>query len=147
MLIKGFRLITLDLFCSHTIKDRKRQDIKYFILPYSALNKGCFLLFKEQMLFNCHFSQSTFLLKICKFISVHVLSLQACSTFPTLYSLMDCSPPGSSFHGILQARILEWVAVLSFRGFFPTQVSNPCLLWLLHCRQILYHRATREAFI
>jgi len=28
---------------------------------------------------------------------------------------MDCSPPGSSFHGILQARILEWVAVLSSR--------------------------------
>ena len=34
-------------------------------------------------------------------------SLQLC---PTLYNLMDCSPPGSSDHGILQARILEWVA-------------------------------------
>ena len=29
---------------------------------------------------------------------------------------MDCSPPGSSVHGILQARILEWVAVLFPRG-------------------------------
>ena len=29
---------------------------------------------------------------------------------------MDCSPPGSSLHGILQARILEWVAMPSFRG-------------------------------
>ena len=29
---------------------------------------------------------------------------------------MDCSPPGSSVHGILQARILEWVAVSSSRG-------------------------------
>ena len=28
---------------------------------------------------------------------------------------MDCSPPGSSVHGILQARILEWVAVPSSR--------------------------------
>ena len=28
---------------------------------------------------------------------------------PTLYDPMDCSPPGSSVHGILQARILEWV--------------------------------------
>ena len=28
---------------------------------------------------------------------------------------MDCSPPGSSVHGILQARILEWVAVYFFR--------------------------------
>ena len=30
---------------------------------------------------------------------------------PTLYDPMDCSPPGSSVHGILQARILEWVAI------------------------------------
>ena len=29
---------------------------------------------------------------------------------------MDCSPPGSSVHGIFQARILEWVAISSFRG-------------------------------
>ena len=29
---------------------------------------------------------------------------------------MDCSPPGSSVHGILQVRILEWVAVPSLRG-------------------------------
>ena len=28
---------------------------------------------------------------------------------------MDCSPPGSSVHGILQARILEWVAILFSR--------------------------------
>ena len=30
---------------------------------------------------------------------------------PTLCNLMDCSPPGSSVHGVLQARILEWVAI------------------------------------
>ena len=29
---------------------------------------------------------------------------------------MDCSPPGSSVHGIFQARILEWVAISSYRG-------------------------------
>ena len=29
---------------------------------------------------------------------------------------LDCSPPGSSVHGILQARILEWVAIPFFRG-------------------------------
>ena len=32
---------------------------------------------------------------------------------------MDCSPPGSSVHGILQAGTLEWVAVLSSRGSSP----------------------------
>ena len=35
---------------------------------------------------------------------------------PTLWDAMDCNPPGSSVHGILQARILEWVAVPSSRG-------------------------------
>ena len=35
---------------------------------------------------------------------------------PTLCDPMDCSPPGSSVHGILQARILEWVAISSSRG-------------------------------
>ena len=40
-------------------------------------------------------------------------SLQSC---PTLCNSMDCSPPGSSVHEILQARILEWVAMASSRG-------------------------------
>ena len=39
--------------------------------------------------------------------------LQSC---PTLRNPMDCSPPDSSFHGVLQARILEWVAMPSSRG-------------------------------
>ena len=43
---------------------------------------------------------------------------------------MDCWPPGSSVHGILQAGILEWVAMPSSRG------SNPGLPL---CRRILYH--------
>ena len=41
---------------------------------------------------------------------------------------MDCSPPGASVLGILQARILEWVAISSSRGIFPTQGSNSRLL-------------------
>ena len=39
---------------------------------------------------------------------------------PTLHDPMDCSLPGSSFHGIFQARVLEWVAISFSRGF-----SNP----------------------
>ena len=41
---------------------------------------------------------------------------------------MDFCLPGSSVHGILQARILEWVAISFSRGIFPTQGSDPCLL-------------------
>ena len=39
--------------------------------------------------------------------------LQMC---PTLWDPMDYSPPGSSIHGILQVRILEWIAISSSRG-------------------------------
>ena len=90
---------------------------------------------------------------------------------------MDCSPSGSSVHGISQARILEKVAISSSRGLFPaqglkllclwdspgkntgvgchallqgiflTQGSNLPLLKLLHCRRILYRWAAREAYI
>ena len=41
-------------------------------------------------------------------------SLQSC---PALCDPMDCSPLSSSVQGILQARILEWVAISSFRGY------------------------------
>ena len=44
-----------------------------------------------------------------------MLVTQSC---PTLCDLMDCSPPGSSVHGILQARILEWVV---------SPFSNACM--------------------
>ena len=47
------------------------------------------------------------------FVGVYVLVAQSC---PTLCDPMDCSPPGSSVHGILQARILEWVAISFSRG-------------------------------
>ena len=45
---------------------------------------------------------------------------------------MDCSSPRSSVHGILQARILEWVCDFFLQGIFPTQGWKPCLLHLLH---------------
>ena len=45
-----------------------------------------------------------------QWVRVKVLVAQLC---PALCDLMDCSPPGSSVHAILQARILEWV-VISF---------------------------------
>ena len=40
---------------------------------------------------------------------------------PTLCDPMDCSPPGSSVHGILQARILEWVSHSLRQRIFLTQ--------------------------
>ena len=40
-------------------------------------------------------------------------AIQSCLT---LYDPMDCSLPGSSVHGILQAIVLEWIAIPFFRG-------------------------------
>ena len=55
--------------------------------------------------------------------------LQSCLT---LFGPMGCSPSGSSIHGILQARILEWVGNRALlQGIFPTQKLNQCLLCLL----------------
>ena len=50
---------------------------------------------------------------ICMKVEVKVLVAQLCLT---LCDPMDCSPPGSSVHGILQARILEWIAIPFSKG-------------------------------
>ena len=49
---------------------------------------------------------------------------------------MDYTLPGSSVHGILQARVLECVAISFSRGIVQTQGLNP---GLLYCRKTLYH--------
>ena len=63
-------------------------------------------------------------------LSDPVLSRQLLGLCPTLCDPVDCSPPGSSVHGVLQAGILEWVAMPLLQGIliFPTQGSNPGLL-------------------
>ena len=59
-----------------------------------------------------------------------------CVSCSVVSDSMDCSPLGSSIHGILQARILELSCHFLLQGIFLTQGSN---LGLLHCRQLLYH--------
>ena len=51
-------------------------------------------------------------INFCPIIIMHAKSLQS---YPTLCDTMDCSLPGSSLRGILQARLLEWVAMPSSR--------------------------------
>ena len=59
--------------------------------------------------------------------------MKVAQSWPALWDPLDYT-----VHGILQARILEWVASCSLlQGIFPTQGLNP---GLLHCRQILYQR-------
>ena len=54
---------------------------------------------------------------------------------------MDCNPPDFSVRGILQARILEWVANSLLQGIFLTQGLNP---GLPYCRQILYKECSNR---
>ena len=63
----------------------------------------------------------------------------------TLCDPMDCSLPGSSFHGIFQARILEWIAISFSRG--SSQPRDQTWVSSFSCigRQVLYHWATCEA--
>ena len=58
-------------------------------------------------------------------LKVKVLVAQSCLTLQPV----DCSPPGSSVHGILQARILEWIAII-----FST-------LWLSTCQVTFYWKS------
>ena len=70
---------------------------------------------------------------------VHLTLLQLCLT---LCSPVDCCLPGSSVHGILQARILEWVAMPSFRGsYWPRDWTYISCVSCIG-RQVLYHCAT-----
>ena len=49
---------------------------------------------------------------VCVCVCAHVLT----QSYPTLCSPMNCKLPGSSVHGIFQARLLEWVAISYSRG-------------------------------
>ena len=79
-------------------------------LQYSCLENPMEVITEYWIEFPVLYNRS---LLVIRFTDEKVLVAQSC---PTLCDPMDCSPPGSSVHGILQARILEWVAMPSSRG-------------------------------
>ena len=89
------------------------------------------------IVYNTHFF--TFSIICWNYLWFCVLLAQSC---PTLCNQMNCSPPRSSVHGILQTRILEWVAIFFSRGSSQprnwTQVS-----WF--AGRVFTHWTTREA--
>ena len=68
-------------------------------------------------------------------MKVKVLVSQSCLTFCVP---IDCSPTGSSVHGILQARILKWVVIPFSRRSFRLRDQT---LGLLHCRYLRHWKA------
>ena len=74
---------------------KKLSDNKFDVSSFSVITVAYFLIIGFQ--------------RVC----ARAKSLQP---WPTLCDPMDCSPAGSSVHGILQARVLEWGAIASSRG-------------------------------
>ena len=113
--------------------------VKLFTIAVSKIFLNMKFLYHYQMIFLHAYKFST--IQSSFFIIISVLCCaQQC---PTLPNPIVYSPPGSSAHGILQARILEGCHFLPQR-IFPTQGLN---LHLLLGRWILYHWATLEAAI
>ena len=79
---------------------------------------------------------------LCEYLEVCMLS-----HVQLFVTLIDCSPPCSSVHGILQAGILEWVAISSSRGSsWPRDRTNvSCISYI--GRQIIYPRDTWGAHV
>ena len=74
-------------------------------------------------------------LRLC----LHAKFLQSC---PSLCDPMDYSPPGSSVHGILQARILEWVAITFSNAWkWKVKVKSLSRVWLLGTPWTAAHQA------
>ena len=114
----------------------EKQTLKYFSQPI-ILSQNCFsskMSFYSFFIFYLRFpvkivSSLSLLFLVssirkpsglpkCEVIitkSFHVCA-KSPQTCPTLCDPMDCGPPGSSVHGILQAKMLEWVAISSYRG-------------------------------
>ena len=74
--------------------------------------------------------------KQISYVCMYMLSLQLC---PTLCDAVDYSPPGSSVHGILQLRILEWTDISYSRGSFQPrdQTRMSYVSWI--GKKNLYH--------
>ena len=71
-----------------------------------------------------------------KALCVRAELLQLC---PTLCDPMECSPPGSSVHGIFQARRLEWVDISSPKGSSRPRDQTRLAHVSGICRLVLYH--------
>ena len=93
----------------------------------------------------CKFSTRIFLIfEVCLPKNSYGIILIECmlaQSRPTLCDLVNCSLPGSSVHGIFQARILEWVAISSSRG--SSQPRDGTRISCVSCigSQILCHQA------
>ena len=77
---------------------------------------------------HCCLEYFLILISLLNSSDLNVRVYSASQSCPDLCNLLDCSPPGSSVHGISQARILEGVAISYYRGIFLTPGVKPMSL-------------------
>ena len=70
------------------------------------------MMYSTMNVLNCTLKMMT----MVNFMSSPIYKSEVAQLCLTLCNPMDCSPPGSSVHGILQARVLEWAAISFSRG-------------------------------
>ena len=126
-------------FIIPSVPNMLRVSLFFIIKCYWILSKVFFFIcWVDHMTFTLHHINMAF--HIYRFVFVVcVLLAQSC---PTVCDPIDCSPSGSSVHGISQARILEWVA-LFIPGIYPTCPWH--IILLIHC-WILFASILLEIF-
>ena len=107
-------LLLLSRFSRVRLCATRRRQPSRLLCPWDSPGKNIGV--------GCHFPLQ------CMKVKSESEVVQSC---PTLSDPMDCSLPGSSIHGIFQARVLEWVAIASTH--FPCSLQN----WS-NCRTALY---------
>ena len=107
-----------------------RVDVSHLFLDLSnGGNSNLFTKAHLGVLTLLAMSQASFLVCVCVLVT---------QSYLTICAPMDCSPPGSSVHGNSPGKNIGAGSHSLLQGIFPTQGSNPGILPLLHCRQILY---------
>ena len=133
---KGRDLIIQYVYCDLNVL----FSVHHFAFSVQDMRSPCFGKTKNKKLFffPCWVTKRKFSGWVCwkRWIWARCMCAQL---FPTLCSLRDCSLPGSSVHGIFQARILEWVAIFFSRGSLQpkdwTQVSGIGRQMFYHCNK------------
>ena len=124
-----YLLIWIRVLTSMKVKNRSKIFAEFYLILVISTVRGHFWQMSDQTLLEAFPSLLLSVECYCSFKlnqhSVFAL-LHVCSVMSDSCSPMDCSPPGSSVHGIFHARILEWVAISCSKISFMAEPAVSC---------------------